>query len=492
MLQGSVLGLISCGGGGGGGGGVAEPSSVGTCGSALVGTLPTSTNLAKAVRTAPHANFSWFTRDFTIVSCSGPNGAAVQEDLSDVFMRKYRAQMVGGIAYVDVANGSDGNSGCSWSTAYKTIDMALRTSHNCVVYVAPGYYTSWTGFRFTDTEGTRPKALIAPQGAVTIAYPGDALSAAIWHPTSSAPNTYQTRLLTTNVVTRVLDANFMDELGLPKPIPKQASVVTVDNSSYGWWYDKDSSTLYVRTGTLDVNQIKARLTAIYATDNDNQFRITGSILYVEGFTLIGYPSVYNALDQKIPEVWLKNVTVRYAEGHSRAVFGGKCYSQGGTYYRSTADHANYNVMNGVTSHGVEINDATWYAGDIDTFGSGLDQPNNAISPSLDKNGSSNHDSYVVRINGMHNASYGSPIADTGPSYSWCMGTQTGYSYATNSSGQRYGFLMHGNNAWLDSCQAGSALDATIESASGADVHVSNCFGLQVASNGGKLTPYAPS
>lgn len=490
LLEGSVLGLVSCGGGGGGASTAASADA--TCGIAFSGTVPPATDPARAVRAAPHANFEWFTRDFTVTASSGPKGAAVQEDLLDVFLRKYRAKFVGTIAYVDGAIGSDTNSGCTRTSAYRTIDMALRSSPNCVIHVAPGYYTSWTGFRHTDKEGTRPKMLVAPEGGVTVAYAGDTVSTLIWQPNSSFSNVYQTTLATTNTVARVLDANSMDQLGLPKPMPRQASLSALDGSGYGWWHDEATRTLHVRLGTLNVDQVKSRLTAIYSADNDNQFRITGSILYIEGITLLGYPSLYNALDQLIPEIFLKNVIVRYAEGSSRAVFGGRCYSQGGTYYRSKADHANYNVLNGVISNGVEINDQTWYAGDTDTFGSGPSQPNNLISTALNKNGSSSHDSHVVRVNGTHNECYGPPIADTGSSYSWCMGTQTGFSHSALGNGQQYGFVMQSNNAWLDGCQAGPTQGALINSDSGANVRLSNCFGVPVTSNGGTIAPYSPS
>jgi len=498
--SGAAIGLASCGGGGGGGD---MDSKVPTANLDLCELASGANSLGKndlsigktapriAVRAAPHSGFSWFTRDFTIVACNGPGKTELHEDLFDVFMGKFQSSMTGSVVYVDGLNGRDVNSGCSWATAFQTIEMAVRSSNGNIIYVAPGYYTTWRGFRFTDRLGSQPKALIAPKGGVTIAYSGDDLKNASWSSTTGYQNTYSTKISTGNWVTRVLDANSVDELNLPKPIPKQSSIAAVDSSGYGWWYDKISRILYLRIQAQDVNVLKSNLTGIYATDGDNQYRITAAVLYIENIILFGYPSLYNDVGQLTPEIWLKNVSVRYSEGHSRSINGGKCYSQGGTYYRSAADNANYSALNGVVAYGVEINDLTWYAGDVDTFGAGASQPNNPVSTEQDKNGSSIHEGYVVRINGSHNKSFGPPIADTTSSFTWCIGTQTGSTFDFYSNGLPYGFVMQGNNAWLDSCQAGMASDATLNSDFGANTRLFNCLGLEVASRSGIFSIYAP-
>lgn len=448
---------------------------------------------AKALRqgrAAPHVNFNWFTSLWTVIGCQGPGRAAVLQDIRDLFFAQFGGVMTGGITYVDSVNGSDSNNG-TVAQPWATIDKAIRTSNSGTTYVMPGSYTS-AGFRYTDTQGTRPKALIAPFGGVKITASGDVLSAAAWVPDGTFANTYKTVLSTANYPVRVLDSSTVDELGLPTPMPKYGSIATADASGYGWWYDSATKTVYVRMFGLNVNTIKARLSAVYAPGGDNSLLIQSTVLYVENITLDGYFYVLGVVGQATPQAWLKNCTVRYAESNSRNVQGGYCYSQGCTYYRSTADHANYNAANGVIGRGVEINDATWYAGDVDTFGSGSNQPNNPISTSQNKNGSSNHDSFVVRVNGTHNKAYGPPIADTATSYSWCLGTAAGYSYAATGSGQRYGFIMQGNSAWLDGCQGANGLDAAFNADGSANVRSFNCFGTQVSTTSGTFTAYIPS
>lgn len=441
-------------------------------------------------RTAPHANFSFFTSDFTVTRCSGPGQAAVLQDLRDVWTTKYSGFMTGGIVYVDGTNGNDANAG-GITTPWQTIDKALRTSNSGMVLVMPGNYES-TGFRYTDTQGDRPKMLIAPYGGVTIWTSGDTVSSATWTANGTHPNVYETTLITANHVIRVLRSDQTDLLNLATPMPKCASLADVNNQGYGWWYDPTTKKLYVRDGLLNINTVvKASLQAIYAPSGDNQLLVYSSKLYLENITLLQYPFVLKVAGQAVPEVWLKNCTVRYAESHSRTVQGGGSYSQGCTYYRSTADHANYTTASGTTAYGVEINDTTYFAGDVDTFGSGATQPTNPISTAQNKNSSSNHDGYVVRINGNHSGSYGPVIADTNNSYTWNLGTQTNYSYATGAS--RYGFLTQGANArsWLDGCSAGFG-NGGVNSDILAVVSYFNAFGNRAATNSGIFAVYVPT
>lgn len=440
-------------------------------------------------RTAPHANFSWFTSEFSVIKCSGPGEAVLQQDLKDVFLSKFSSFMTGSTTYVDGTNGSDANPG-TITQPWATIDKAIRTSNSGTVYVLPGTYDA-AGFRYTDTQGDRPKMLIAPYGGVTITTPGDVIASATWTANGTYALVYQTTLSTSNHVIRVLDSTRVDELGLPIPMPRQASLVDVNSSGYGWWYDSVTKILYVRINALNVETNKARLSAIYATGGDNQMLIYAANLYLENITIDKYLYVLNVAGQVTPQVWMKNCTIRYAASNSRNVQGGYCYSQGCTYYRGTADHANYNIANSVVSRGVEINDTTWYAGDVDSFGSGATQPNNPVSTSQNKNSSSNHDSYVVRVNGTHRKSYGPVIADTDTSYSWNLGVVTEYSYATTTA--KYGWIVQGSSAkaWLDGCSAGSG-NSGFNSDLSAVAYIFNSFGAQVTSTSGSFSSYLPA
>lgn len=442
-----------------------------------------------AGRTSPHANFAWFLSDFTVTGCQGPSRAYVLQDLRDAFVAKFAGFMTGSTTYVDGTNGSDANSG-GITDPWATIDKAVRTSVSGTILVMPGTYAS-TGFRYTDTQGDRPKMLIAPYGGVKITTDGDVLASATWTANGTYGNVYETTLVTSNHVIRVLDSSSTDELGLPSPLLKAASLLALNTAGQGWWYDSATKKCYIRMGVLNVNSIKARFSAIYATGGDNQILVQAANLYVENITVDGYFTVLNQAGQTTPQLWLKNCTIRYAASNSRNVSGGYCYSQGCTYYRGTVDHANYNTANSVVARGVEIDDSTWYAGDVGTFGDGATQPNNPVSIDQNKNSSSNHDSYVVRVGGTHRKAYGPLIADTDGSYSWNLGVSCGYSYATGAS--KYGWIVQGSTAraWLDGCSAGPG-NSGINSDTSAVTYTFNSFGTQVTSSSGSFSAYVPS
>lgn len=445
-----------------------------------------------AGRTAPHANFNWFTADFTVTGCQGPGRAYVLQDLRDVWLTKYTSFMTGGVTWVSPA-GNDGTGIGTYTAPYLTVDKAIRTSPSGEVRLMPGTYET-TGFRYTDTQGDRPKMLVAPFGGVTLRTAGDTISAATWTANGTYPNVWETTLVSTNHVTRVLHSGHIDPTGRSTPMPKYSSIATVDGSGFGWWYDSATKKLYVRKGVENVNSTtKSSLTAVYATGGDNSLLVYSTKLYLENITLDYYISVLKVSGQATPECWMKNCTVRYAEGNSRLVSGGGMYSQGCTYYRSAADHANYNTALGVTAYGVEINDTTFYAGDTDSFPvvAGA-QATNPISSGQIKNSSSNHDGYVVRVGGAHNEAFGPLIADTDGSYSWNLGVSAGYSSAVDAA-SKYAFLTQGASAraWYDGCSAGPG-NGGLNSDSSAVVNYFNTFGARVTSSSGTFSAYVPA
>ena len=443
-------------------------------------------------RTAPNANFNWFTSDFTVIQAQGPGQAAVLQDIEDVFESKYRPLMTGASKYVAPASagGSDSNDGDSWATPYLTINKALRNSACGDIYVYPGTYEP-DGFRYTDTQGDRPKKVIAPFGNVVLKFSGDVLSAATWTANGTYPNVWQTTLSTANYVTRLLLSGTTDEYGLPVPMPLYGSIVDVNNSTFGWYYDSATKILYVRKAAENVNTTtKANLTAVYAPGGDNSVLLYSTVSYWENIEFWAYPWVLKVAGQAVPEGWFKSCIIKYAASASILVTGGHAYSQDCVAYRSTADHANYNTASGTTAHGVEINYSARYAGDVATYGSAATQPTNPISVDQNKNGSSNHDGYVVRINGEYVNSYGPSLADTDTSYTWNLGAVGGYSYATGAS--RYGFIVQGGNAkaWYDGCKTTG--NSGFNADTSAIAYIFNSFGPQVTSSSGSFVIYIPS
>jgi hypothetical protein len=442
-------------------------------------------------RTAPNANFNWFTTDFTVIQAQGPQQAAVLQDLDDVFESKYRPFMTGNDVYVAPASqgGSDSNTGASWASPFLTLNKALRTTACGTVFMWPGTYEP-DGFRYTDTQGDRPKKVVAPYGGVTLRFNGDVLSAATWTANGTYPSVWQTTLSTVNHVTRLLLAGTVDEYGLPVPMPLYTSIVDVNNSTLGWYYDSATKILYVRKASENVNTTtKANLTAVYAPGGDNSVLLFSTTSYWENIEFWAYPWVLKVSGQAVPEGWFKNCTIKYAAASSILTTGGHAYSQDCVGYRSTGDNANYNNALGTTTESAEINFSARYAGDVATYGSAATQPANPVSTAQNKNGSSNHDGYVVRVNGEYVNSYGPAVADTDGSYTWSIGSIGGYSFATGAS--RYGFIVQGTTAkaWYDGCK--TVGNSGFNADTSAEGYTFNSFGPQVQSASGTFTTYTP-
>lgn len=443
-------------------------------------------------RTSPHANFNWFTSLFTVAQCQGPGRAMLAQDIADVFQNTWGLFIGGTVSYVKMT-GSDANDGSNWGNAFLTLAKALRNTTGGVIYIWPGTY-DLSDFRYTDSYGDHPKKIIAPFGGVTLRVAGDDVSAATWTANGTFGNVWQTTLATTNKPIRLLVKNALDRFGEPTPIPQYADLASTNNSTFGWYYDTATRIIYVRFGSENVNTTsKTNLQAVYGdTTPDNRTLLYSTTSYWENITFWGYISVLRAVGQAIPQFWAKNCAFKYGATHSVLCEGGYSYTQDCRSHRTAADGANYNIVNGATSQGVEINYKTEFCGDVDTYGQS--QALNPQGNGQNKNGSSNHDSYVVRVNGNHQLAFGPAIADTSPSYSWCLGTFAGLSALNPNvapSVPRYGILNQGNHAWLDGCSV-TGNDSGFDSDSSADVRTFNCFGTQVTTNSGTFTAYVPA
>lgn len=450
-------------------------------------------------RSAPNSNFDWFISQFGVPRCQGPGQASAAYDINAVWDNAYAALKPSGALYV-APWGSDSNSGAGWSTAFATINKGLNSLGGGIVYVWPGTYNeAYVSFNGPSTgsaspNGDKPKKLIAPYGNVTLTVGGDDISAATWTSVGgSTPNVYSTVLTTSNQVSRVMLANALDEYGLPTPLPIANSVATVDSSGLGWWWDSSGSkTLYLRVGAQNINTytaIKSNLRASY-TNAANTLRVWNTILYIEGITIDGNVIAYNSAGA-LPEIWMKDCTVRYSNNYNAYVSGGgKLYTQGCFFYRPMYDNLNYNSSGADQCYGVEINNTCAYAGDVDTYGYGPTQPYN---PSVDanKNASSNHNGIVVRINGDYSKCFGPVIADaltTGSMYSWNLGVNMGTGYGTAGSNSGFTFASSSGNSWLDSCgiSANILFNAGISNLSGTMYRYNT-----PATTSGTVTDYIP-
>lgn len=519
--------------------------------------------IIQASRSAPHANFSWFTADFTVNGCAGPGRSTLAQDIADVFQSKFGGAIGGTVSYVH-PSGNDGNAGTSWRSAFLTLSQALRSTTNGTIYIWPGTY-ALSDFRYTDSYGDHPKKIIAPFGGVTLRVIGDLASAATWVLDGDYGGMYTMCITSANKPVRLLRSDLLDKYGNKVPMPVFADRASLASQNFGWAYEASKS-VSLTVGTNNGSNVLtivsggtkqaavgmaisgtgipggATITAVTpntsvtisanatATNASITATATGNLLtvrdamstnvntttknnldivygdssgdmrtllysttsYWEGITFYGYMSVLNAAGQATPQLWAKNCTFGYGSTHSLLVEGGYCYTQDCISKYGSADGANYNTVNGIIARGVEINFKTYYQGDVLTYGPGMTL--NPQGTGANKNGSSNHDSYVVRVNGEHYDCYGPNIADTATSYSWCIGARTGYNaIAANSipGNPRYGILMQNNNAWLDGCSAAGA-DVGFNSDGTSVVRMFNCQGTKASTGGGTFTAYIPS
>jgi hypothetical protein len=512
-------------------------------------------------RAVPHSNFSWFSDLFTVTGCRGPGQAEVAEDIRDVFLTTHAANMHATTYYVH-PSGSDANSGTTWRAAFLTLNKALRTTASGTVYIWPGEYDI-DDFRYTDTSGDKPKALIAPFGGVTLRKTGETAASRTWQLTTEWGGVYLCHLPTTNVPIRVLRTDLLDEFGDPTPMPQAASLADLGaNFNFGWAYnasfsatptgDLNSSTsitnvvnadryavgmtiahanipggttitaiagstltisaaatattvgvtltitgraLYVRDAMSANVQTttKSSIDIIYGdSGGTNRLLLYSATLYMERIRVHGYVSVLKLVGQAIPQLWAKDCEFRYGRTSSLLVEGGYTYTQNCISSRCGGDGANYTATAGTTCRGIEINFSSRFAGDVDTYG--LAQTLNPISTANNKNASSNHDSYVVRLNGVYTRNLGPAIADTAGSYSWDLGTESGHSaltYNTAPTVARYGVINQANTAWMDGCAA-TGNDEGFDSDSSATVYVFNCSGTFVQTSGGTHSDYVPT
>lgn len=446
----------------------------------------------RAGRTAPHANFSWLAaKYFSVIQSQGPGRAQIDRDISDSFRAEFGSKLAGAAAWV-APTGSDTNGGSNLSDAWLTLSKALSTPGRSFILMMPGTYAP-ANFQCTDPSGADAKYVYAPFGGVTIEYPGDIISAAVFTSNATYSNVWETTLATANHVTRLLLNTSLDRYGEPIPMPLYSTLVDVNNSAYGWWYDSATKKLYVRHGQANVNTtIKPNLKAIYAPGGDGKIFINSTIALFDNITLHGYFWAFKSASQPKPNLYLKNCNIKYSVTHAILSDGANLVHQGCRAHRPAGDGANYNIGDSIISYGLEIDFKTEACGDTDTYG--LDQLTNPQGTGPNKNGSSNHNSYVIRINGRHEDFYGPGVADTSSSYSWCLGTVVGFSRLqafTAPSNPRYGFLMQGNNAWIDGCSA-SGNDACFNSDSSANVRIFNSFGTRVSTGSGTFTAYIPS
>lgn len=245
--------------------------------------------------------------------------------------------------------------------------------------------------------------------------------------------------------------------------------------------------------SANVQTNRANFDIVYGdSSGDNRILLLSTTSYWENIKIYGYFQPLVQAGQATPQLWAKNCRMFYS--NSAAVLGQGSYSylQDCTAAYGNADGATYDTTSSVVPHAVEINYTTRWMGDPFTYGNPATL--NPISTGENKNGSSNHDGYIVRINGSHTNSFGPVLGDTTGSYSWNLGVNIGHCALTPNtwpSSIRVGYIVQGGTSWVDGCSA-TGQDYGFNSDSSAVVYTFNTFGSTVTTSSGVFTAYTPS
>ncbi len=499
----------------------------GTGGAALVGTtlggsvatvlatvLSAALVLANGLpRAVPHANFNFLTTlGWKVTGCSGKGGASLNLDIADVFNANYGA-LISGVSTFVSTTGNDTTGTGSFGAPFATLAKALRNTVNGNIYLLPGTY-DLSDYRYTDSNGSKPKRIIGLGKGVKLRIAGDDIAAATWTANGTYPSVYETTLSTSNIPVRILDSRIVDKDGEPIPIAMAAledeveatALAAVNGQLRAWWVNKVTKKLYFRNGGENINSAKANFRAAYglASTRDNRILLYATISYWENLEIDGYFQLLEQAGQTVPQVWAKDVVFRYCRSDGVLNTGGHYRMQNCGVIRGNQD--GFKINNGIVrATGIEIDCWTKAMGDAATFdfnnayvGSWpvtQQAYNPAATGTLNKNGSSDHTGDVIRIHTrpglLYDSSAGPSIADTAGSKSWNVGIVVGRSEAFSATTVNIGVLTQGGEMWNDNVACVGVNDNFLADASGVMRNWA-CHGTRRTTGGGSISDYTPA
>lgn len=446
---------------------------------------------------APSDKFAWFAAEgYQIIAVRGPGDVVVKGRPIANAIAQW-GLLNSNTCYVDNVNGVDTNDG-TVSAPFKTLSKALRTSSfGYIKLISTGVPYDVCDYRNTDT-GAGALKVVEGLGPVTIGYTGTDISAGTWTMTSGTGSMPVTGSSSSFPV-RVLDSS-MQEDGMPMPLRQYASLSALDTAGMGWYYDSGATTLHVRYSGADINNIRARLRAVYSTAT-SRVMVYGAKLALRNVVTEGIYFWVFQLSGTPSYLYMEGGAINYSTNQGIQTEGGHYRIAGTRIHRPKLDGANLKNSGSVTAvTGLEVDCTIDHAGDAASYGDATQAP---LSLAAQNVNCSSNDSYPdgssILIGGRYKCAQGPVVVCAGaagsPNYMWTVGIKSATSQAarTGVGGANHAILANNGVVWVDSCEAsGSDADGDIAAigTSGVINIDSQSSGTQAAASGSVLASWS--
>lgn len=306
------------------------------------------------------------------------------------------------VYYVDVATGSDSNTGTA-SAPFKSLRYAIHgRTGNVLVYVKAGSYLRADGFN--DPNPLCTGLIIKRWGDSGRILSSMAFSGLSWSLVSGKTNTYQATAAT---ATAVVDKDNLSAAGDYTRLTLKTSINDVEANANSYYIS--GSTVYVHT--FDDRAPDSDI-LVFESKRNFLYNVADGVVWAEYIDFEGGDrpaQVSHTLDHsKQAECHFLDCTFKYSGG-TRNGFStdGKVYS----FLKSCV--ASQNVADGFNYHKL-ASSAAPVAVEIDCIGRG-----NGWNGATINNGSTMHDGGTAfRVNGTYTDSEGRVVHDVGNSHSW--------------------------------------------------------------------------
>jgi hypothetical protein len=369
-------------------------------------------------------------------------------------LRTYANVTVAKTYYLNTVSGNDGNAGTSPAAPKQTWNAIIGTGDYDRIIIQDGSYL------------IRSESSLAPTRSLEIIGEGSvyftssrANNLGAWSLTPAQTFTFQSTVAGGEFIARVFDEGTLDAQGNPTPYVSRSSIAEVEALAGSYWWSGGVLYVHALDGLTPQGQTNLRYydsSAIYWPRDSLTF-------YFENINFRGGVSFRNATATGNTHVFLNNCT-----GYSLGIAGvAEFIIQNSSFFTSSGDGANYDVLNTVITRAIEI--------DCEFFDSG--------AAGNDQASTSHNGCVIARINGLYHHVTGQLAAEAGAATrTWMLGSEL-----YNSSISNVGYYTEGI-AWLDSCNIHNVTTA-LQIAVGATINKHNLTSNGVWINNGTLNDY---
>lgn len=338
------------------------------------------------------------------------------------------------VLYVDVATGSDSNSGSAAAPFLSIYKAVHGRSGNVWVYVKPGLYAGNDGWR--DANPTS-NLVVMPWGAGRVVSSRHQTGLS-WSLAADQTKTYQATIST---VGSVADAANVDANGDYTRLTSVASIAAAEATA-GTYY-VNGTTVYVHTFNDRAPDSSVR---VYPNLRNGRYQQPSGVVWVNGIDFEGGSRPMQQAAVVIGQTntgYFWDCTFKYAGGSSGQNglnTDGHCF----TFIKSCIAAAN--ALDGFNYH--SVGGLPPVVVEIDCIGR-----NNGYTGGGANNGSTMHNGgSIIRINGRYFGNENRNVHDVNSSYSWNLGCYSADSRGpTNKVNFAAGVDTDSTKMWLDQC-----------------------------------------